>query len=183
MPLHRATPRRRCVERNLRAAYLHARLCGAIHQAQLLEAPGSRLTIRSSVDPQSSLRLSLMPMLCPSLRSAPLVPVQNKKNTPERMELKKYNKYLRRYTLHKVCGQTAGTADTSTHGTLLPLLSEFDMFTSSCAALEMPCRKSSNNSSVLAHVRASRHSPAHFCPQQAQPPSWTPRTPSALFIA
>lgn len=26
---------------------------------------------------------------------------KNKKNTPERMELKKYNKYLRRYTLHK----------------------------------------------------------------------------------
>jgi large subunit ribosomal protein L33 len=27
--------------------------------------------------------------------------LQNKKNTPERMELMKYNKYLRRMTLHK----------------------------------------------------------------------------------
>ena len=27
--------------------------------------------------------------------------VQNRKNTPERLELKKYNKYLKRYTVHK----------------------------------------------------------------------------------
>jgi hypothetical protein len=29
----------------------------------------------------------------------PLRPLQNKKNTPERLELKKYNKHLRRVTL------------------------------------------------------------------------------------
>lgn len=29
------------------------------------------------------------------------VPVQNKKNTPERLELMKYNKYLRKMTLHR----------------------------------------------------------------------------------
>jgi large subunit ribosomal protein L33 len=27
--------------------------------------------------------------------------MQSKKNTPARLELQKYNKYLRRYTLHK----------------------------------------------------------------------------------
>ena len=31
----------------------------------------------------------------------PLATLQNKKNTPERMELMKYNKYLRRMTVHK----------------------------------------------------------------------------------
>jgi hypothetical protein len=30
-----------------------------------------------------------------------LRPPQNKKNTPERLELKKYNKHLRRVTLHR----------------------------------------------------------------------------------
>jgi ribosomal protein L33 len=33
---------------------------------------------------------------------------QNKKNTPARMELMKYNKYLRRYTLHKVRSRAGG---------------------------------------------------------------------------
>ena len=28
--------------------------------------------------------------------------LQNRKNTSERLELKKYNKYLRRHTIHKV---------------------------------------------------------------------------------
>ena len=30
-----------------------------------------------------------------------LSPLQNKKNTPERMELMKYNPFLKRHTLHK----------------------------------------------------------------------------------
>lgn len=29
------------------------------------------------------------------------VTTKNKKNTPERMELKKYNPYLKKYTVHK----------------------------------------------------------------------------------
>ena len=29
------------------------------------------------------------------------ITVKNKKNTPERMELKKFNSFLRRYTVHK----------------------------------------------------------------------------------
>lgn len=37
--------------------------------------------------------------------------LQNKKNTPERMELMKYNKYLRRMTLHKVGGRACGLCE------------------------------------------------------------------------
>lgn len=33
--------------------------------------------------------------------ATPTHPPQNKKNTPERLELKKYNKHLRRVTLHR----------------------------------------------------------------------------------
>jgi hypothetical protein len=35
-------------------------------------------------------------------RSSPLsAPKQNRRNHPERLELKKYNPYLKRYTLHR----------------------------------------------------------------------------------
>jgi hypothetical protein len=79
--------------------------------------------------------------------------VQNKRNTPARMELKKYNKYLRRYTLHKVCG--GGMCCMSLGCSWFPLtpFASWMRVSHACTALEM-CRKSSDVVTAASKLRA-----------------------------